>query len=133
MSIFQLDLALEIAILIFITLFGVGLITICVILVIKCKRNKAPDLEVNRGQRVQEVSSIEIQVNTEISDCPETFTKNSSQTIPGGQKRSVTQKVKRSTSTYIHCPSPTYEINFGVDNPAYSDDDDFINVMNNLG
>ena len=132
MSIFQLDLALEIAILIFISLFGVGLITICVILLLKCKRNKAPDLEVNRGQRVQEVSSIEIQVNTEISDCLETSNKNIPRTIPGGQKRSVTQKVKRSTSTYVHCPSPTYEINFGVDNPAYSDDDDFINVIYSL-
>lgn len=132
MSIFQLDLALEIAILIFISLFGVGLITICVILLTKCKRNKAPDLEVNRGQRVQEVSSIEIQVNTEISDCPETCNKNIPQSIPGGQKRSVTQKVKRSTSTYVHCPSPTYEMSYGVENPAYSDDDDFINVIYSL-
>ena len=132
MSIFQLDLALEIALLIFISLFGVGLITICVILLTKCKRNKTPDLEVNRGQRVQEVSSIEIQVNTEISDCPETFNKNIPQTIPGGQKRSLTHKVKRSTSTYVHCPSPTYEINYGVENPAYSDDDDFINVIYSL-
>ena len=132
MSIFQLDLALEIAILTFISLFGVGLITISVILLIKCKRHKTPDLEVNRGQRVQEVSSIEIQVNTEISDCSEKFNKNIPQMIPGGQKRSVTQKVKRSTSTYVHCPSPTYEINYGVDNPAYSDDDDFINVIYSL-
>ena len=125
MSIFKLDLALEIAILIFICIFGLGLVIITAILLIKCRRNKDSDLEVNRGQRVQEVSSIDIRVRTEVS-------RESEAKIKGGHVRSARGHLTR-TSTYIHCPSPTYEPTSGLENPGFAhEEDDFINAIYSL-
>lgn len=125
MSIFQLDLALEIIILVCICLFGIGLVIITAVLLMKC-RNKDSNLEVNRGQRVQEISSIDIRVHTEVS-------RENEKEVEGGQLRSTRGHVRRTTSTYVHCPSPTYEATPGLENPGFLDDEhDFINAIYSL-
>ena len=121
MSIFQIDLSLEIAILVFLVIFGIGLVAVLTVLMIKfnpCKPKGENDPESGdgsrkvNGSRVREVSVIQVESRSK------RLTKNP---IP----------IEPVPSTYVHCPSPTYEPTYdtGTSNDAFHMEEDFISVI----
>ena len=115
MSMFHIQLEVEIAILVFASLFAIGAIGIAILLCYKVISATA-DVRENpeslpKIQRIQEVSVITIREQKVI-------------------KSGKTEKpVKTGKPQYVHCPSPTYEPNYEFSNPAFEYDEDFVNVI----
>jgi len=111
MSIFNIQLSIEIAILVFAILFAIGAIFIAILLCCKAKRGTEDVREnpesLQGAHRIQEVSVIQI--------CE--------------TKKGKTEKTGKTGNTYVHCPSPTYEPNYEYSNQAFDPEEDFVNVI----